>query len=135
MADKDLMRNIGESLLELGVINAGGYAFKFVDPAINKVNFFSSNVSTNTSAKWKKALLYSSLGLIADVAIEEVADGNEIGEYIAEGVGDFLYGLSAGTIAADPVVQSFPPQYKAVNSGGAAASVIQKSVPTGNVFS
>jgi hypothetical protein len=119
-------------------INVGGALFTSVDSAMNKVPFFSSvvGIGTNPSqAKWRKSGLYTLAGLAVDAGIDFFVDEED-----SEGLGlvarystDVIYGLSAGNIAGDPVINAYPPLYQTGRTATAASTNIAKSNITGAI--
>ena len=104
-------------------VNAGGFAFQYLDPVVTPM---VSSLGTN--AKWAKVGGYTVLGILADVFLSEKGGiVGKVGEYGA----DALYGLSAATIAADPV--AFPKTFRTATSTGTSMSP-SFSVPTGSVI-
>lgn len=103
--------------------NVGGFAFQYVDPMVSPV--FSS---LGSNAKWGKVAVYTALGVLADYFTEGRGETAEMAGNVAA---DFLYGLSAGTAAADPV--RYPATFRTATSAGTSTSP-SFSVPTGTVI-
>jgi hypothetical protein len=100
-------------------INAAG----FIEPKLEDylsgskntgaLSFLNSNGSYNKggsaaakNAKYIKVALYTGLGLVAQAAVQQFGDGEEIAEVAGQAIGTFLYGLSGATAAEDPYVPS-----------------------------
>ena len=124
---KRLLMEVGDAV----AVNAGGYLFKTVDPAVDQ---YIPPLNPNTSgglganAKYAKAGIYSLIGVLADYFLGE-KDGvlGYVGRYGAE----LAYGLGAGTIAADPVtLRRYQPAATA-----SPANIQVTTFPTGSVIS
>lgn len=118
----DMERIVNAAIPAVGV-NAGGLAFQYVDPVVTPM---VSSLGTN--AKWAKAAGYTVAGILADYFTEGKSSMIEKG---GEFVSTALYGLSAATIAADPV--AFPATFRTATSVGTATAP-SFSVPTGSVI-
>ena len=132
-------KKLTEFLLRAGdaaAINVSGYVWKTVDTYMNTRPYFSSVATVNSggatgaaNAKWKKSALYTGLGLAVDAGMDFFTKEDE-----TEGLGlvaryatDFAYGLSAANIAADPVIQAFPPTFQGAANATAQTTAIRRS--------
>ena len=130
---RDIMEFIKGPVARAALINAAGYSFQYIDPAVDKaVPMLDPNSANGLGAneKFGKAALYSGIGLAAEYFLGE--GKSEVARMAAEYGADFLYGLAGATIAADPV--SFPKTFQTAATGGTAAAP-SYSMPVGSVIS
>jgi len=125
---KKLLEEAGDAV---AITFVGGSAFSVVDPAIDKI---LPPLNPNTSgglganAKYAKAGIYSIAGILADYFLGE-KDG--MMKYVGRYGSEFLYGLGAATVAADPVtLRTYQPARVATPT-----NLRVTTYPTGSVIS
>jgi len=125
---KKLLEEVGDAVV---TAYGGGLAFQYVDPVVNQT-LPPLNSSTSgglgANAKYAKAGIYSVIGILADYFLGD-KDGalGYVGKYGSE----FLYGLGAATVAADPLTLR---RYQPV-AVATPANIQVTTYPTGSVIS
>lgn len=134
--DKEMKDRAMCAVGEAVAVNVGGYAFKFVDPIMQKINpALNQNDAVNgKNAKWIKSGIYTFGGVALKVLAPEL-----LGDKLGEPVGDYgslaLFGLSAGNLIGDPSITVPSPIYKIAGNPQRAPMVQQTFVRSGNVMS
>ena len=128
---KKLLEEVGDAVV---TAYGGGLVFQYVDPAINQAipqlnpQTATSSGGLGANAKYAKAGVYSLVGILADYFLGD-KDGalGYVGKYGSE----FLYGLGAATVAADPLtLRRYQPAAVAT-----PANIQVTTYPTGSVIS
>ena len=123
------IKKIGMIAADAVAVNAGGYLFTKIDPIIDKnISYLNPNSSKGLGkdAKYAKAALYSGIGVALDYFLTERGG---VLEQVAKYGSQVLYGLGAGTIAGDPVIQTV---YKTADVSPSTEYV---NFPAGSVIS
>jgi len=124
---KKLLEEVGDAVV---TAYAGGMAFKYVDPVVDKISPLNPNTSggLGANAKYAKAGIYSVVGILADYFL---GDKEGALSYVGKYGSEFFYGLGAATVAADPVtLRRYQPAAVA-----SPANLQITTYPTGSVIS
>jgi hypothetical protein len=98
----DAKEFVKKSVVPAVLINAGGFAFQYIDPVLSPFYNKLNSPTLPTISKWAKVATYTGIGLLAEGLADQFLPEGHVGKMAADAGADFLYGLSAATIAADP---------------------------------
>jgi hypothetical protein len=119
-------------------INASGFVEPKLDNFLNGTKTpFSSNAANNTNAKYAKyikATTYTVLGLATQAVTQHFLDEKD-GAWLGNTVGMFFYGVSAATIAEDPVFNVPSPKYSIAGNPQSAPPAQQVTTRSANFIS
>lgn len=98
----DVKAFLENAVIPAAAINAGGYAFQYIDPMVSPYYNTLNTTSMPTASKWAKVATYTGAGLALQAVADSFLSEGSMMTKLVDGASYFLYGLSGATIAADP---------------------------------